>query len=158
LTGERVATAYADELCAGYAVDVRKLLAASAIAGESDLVVVRDVTVTTTCPHHLMQGRGTASVAFAPRGRLLGLGALVELVHAYSRRLALQEEIGEKVVGALIEAVRPRWAACRLVMEHACITARGEREHGARAETLALAGATDPETRAEAHRALGVGT
>jgi GTP cyclohydrolase I len=157
-TGERVAQAYADELCAGYRVDVKKLLAENVMAGDGDLVVVRNVAVTTTCPHHLMPAHGRAHVAFAPKGRILGLGAIVQLVHAYAWRLTLQEELGQNVVGALMDALAPRWAACRLVMEHGCVQARGERVHGAMADTLALAGAADAETRSEAHRALGVGT
>ena len=50
-TGARVADAYVDELCAGYAVDTRVLLASSVIPETSrasgGLVVVRDVAVTT---------------------------------------------------------------------------------------------------------------
>ena len=49
-TGARVADAFADELCAGYSVDTRKLLAASTIASaraSDGLVIVRDVPVTT---------------------------------------------------------------------------------------------------------------
>ena len=44
-TGERVAKAWADELLAGYAVDVDALLAGSVLAGSSGLVVVRDIPV-----------------------------------------------------------------------------------------------------------------
>jgi GTP cyclohydrolase I len=157
-TGARVADAYLDELCDGYDVDVGALLASNAIAGAGELVVMRDVAVSTMCPHHLMPATGTATVAFAPRGTIVGLGALVKLVDAFAHRLTLQEQIGERVVGALMEHVKPGWAGCRLVLEHGCVVSRGERRHGARAETLALAGAVQGETLAMAHRALGVGT
>src|SRR5437762_887887 len=85
-TGARVADAYADELCAGYDVEVPKLLADNAMPGQSDIVIVRDMPVTTTCPHHLMPGKGTATVAFAPTAQLLGLGAVVKLVDAFAHR------------------------------------------------------------------------
>jgi GTP cyclohydrolase I len=52
----------------------------------------------------------------------------------------MQEQIGERVVAALQKHLAPRWTACRIVLSHACMTARGERSHGARVETLALAG------------------
>jgi GTP cyclohydrolase I len=160
-TGARVADAFIDEICEGYAVDVAELLASNAIDGATsspgELVIMRDVAITTMCPHHLMPARGTAVVAMAPAGRLVGLGALVKLVDAFAHRLTLQEEIGERVVKALLDHLAPTWAGCRLVLEHGCVTARGERRHGARAETVALGGALDPATRAMAYRALGVG-
>jgi GTP cyclohydrolase I len=153
-TGERVARAWADELLEGYAVDVDVLLTENAIAGTSELVVVRGIPVATTCPHHLMPSTGEAIVALAPEGRLIGVGAVVRLVDAFARRLALQEELGEKVVAALEKHLRPRWAACRIVLSHTCMTVRGSRTHGARVETVALRGADID--RAILYAALGV--
>ena len=162
-TGARVADAFLDEICDGYGVDVGAVLRTNAIAEGTasagmDLVVVRDIAVTTTCPHHLMPAVGRGTVAFAPNGSIVGLGALVKLLDAFAHRLTLQERIGQNVVAALMEHVKPSWAGCRLVMEHACVVARGERRHGARAETVSLDGALDASSRAMAMRALGVGT
>jgi GTP cyclohydrolase I len=154
-TGQRVARAWADELLEGYAVDVDALLAESVMAGTSDLVVVRGIPVATTCPHHLMPSTGEATVAFAPRDRLVGVGAVARLVDAFARRLALQEQIGEHVVGALEKHLHPRWAACRIVLSHACMVARGERTHGARVETVATRG--DAAEVALIYAAVGVG-
>jgi GTP cyclohydrolase IA len=158
-TGARVADAYIDELCAGYAVDVPALLTANSIAGDSELVSLRDIAVTTMCPHHLLPGEGLATVAFAPgpgRG-LVGIGAIGKLVDAFAHRLTLEETIGEEVAGALVTHLGAKWAGCRLTMAHACMTARGERRHGARVETVALRGTLDPRERELAYRALGVG-
>jgi GTP cyclohydrolase I len=136
-TGARVAAAFADDLLRGYAVDVDALLSQSMIAGRSALVVVRDIPVSTTCPHHLLPGSGLATVAFAPDHRLLGIGTVAQVVEAFARRLALQEQIGEDVVDALNKHLAPRWVACRLVLSHACMAVRGERVHGAKVETVA---------------------
>ena len=164
-TGARVADAFLDEICDGYGVDVGAVLRTNAIAeitgpiaNATDLVVVRDIAVTTTCPHHLMPALGRGTIAFAPKGSIVGLGALVKLLDAFAHRLTLQERIGQNVVAALMDHVKPEWAGCRLVMEHACVVARGERRHGARAETVSLDGALDASSRAMALRALGVGT
>jgi len=156
-TGARVADAFVDEICDGYDADVAAILRGNSIPGGTDLVVVRDIAVTTMCPHHLMPAVGRAAVAFAPRASIVGLGSLVKLVDAFAHRLTLQERIGQGVVDALMEHVQPSWAGCRLVMEHMCVVARGERRHGARAETIALAGANDDASRATALRALGLG-
>jgi len=154
-TAERVVAAYADELLAGYAVDVDALLAPSVFAGRSDLVVVRDVPITTTCPHHLTPSTGVAVVAYAPDEHLVGVGTVVRVVDAYARRLALQEQIGEQVVAALQKHLAPRWAACRLALSHACMVTRGERAHGARVETLAIAGGDVDESLVYAALSIG---
>ncbi len=154
-TGDRVARAYAQELLEGYAIDVDALLSANVFAGRTEVVVLRDVPVVTTCPHHLMQSTGTATVAFAPEEHLVGVGTVARVVDAFARRLALQEQIGERVVAALQKHLAPRWAGCRLVLSHSCMVARGERTHGTRVETIAVAGGDVDE--ATLYSVLGVG-
>ncbi len=159
-TAARVADAYADELCAGYAVDTRALLTANAIAsapGSSNLVVVRDIAVTTMCPHHLLPARGTATVAMLTRSHLIGLGTIASLVAAHARRLTLQEHLGEAVVSDLEHVLQPAWVGCRLILSHDCMVARGERAIGTRVETVALRGASTDANLARAYEALGVG-
>ncbi len=154
-TPERVAAAWADELLSGYGVDVDALVSANVIPGGSDVVVVRDVPVATTCPHHLMPSVGVATVAYAPEEHLVGVGTVARVVDAFARRLALQEQLGERVVAALQKHLAPRWAGCRIVLSHGCMTARGERAHGARVETVAIAGGEVDE--AVVYQVLGVG-
>lgn len=152
-TGARVASAWADELLSGYGVDVDALLSANTLAGCTELVVVRDVPVHTICPHHLLGSSGTATVAYAPGERLVGVGTVAAVVDAFARRLALQEQIGQSVVAALAKHLSPRWVACQLVLSHGCMTARGERAHGARVDSLALAGSS--VDHAVVHAVLG---
>src|SRR5439155_15941774 len=100
-TGARVADAFIDELCSGYAVDVDALLRGNIIAqsgGAATIVELRDVAMTTTCPHHLMTGIGKATIGFAPKDAIVGVGALARVLDAFARRLTLQETIGEGVV------------------------------------------------------------
>jgi GTP cyclohydrolase I len=156
-TGARVADAYIDDLCDGYGIDVAALLAEGAIDGSTDVVIVREIAVTTMCPHHLLPASGVARVAFAPKRKLVGIGTIVKLVDAFAHRLTLQETIGDEVTGAIVKHLGASWAGCRIELSHACLVARGERRHGARVETVALAGAVDDATRAVAHGALGVG-
>ena len=84
---------------------------------------------------------GTATLAYVPGTRLFGLGTLAELVDAYCRRLALQEEIGQNVVHALTQHGDAKGAFCSLDLAHACLAARGERRPEARVVTTARAGA-----------------
>ena len=155
-TGARVADMFVDDLCAGYDVDTRKLVESHALAASSPtLVVVRDIHVVTTCPHHLLPSLGRATVAFKATLRFVGVGAVVALVDAHARRLALQESIGESVVTDLEAVLAPEWVGCRLVLAHGCMIARGERAIGTTVETVAMRG--PPERVAEAHVVLGVG-
>jgi GTP cyclohydrolase I len=154
-TGARVADAFTDEFCRGYAVDTDALLSANKLAGSTDLVLLRELPVITMCPHHLLPATGSATVAFAPRDHLIGLGTLARLVEAFSCRLTLQEQIGEAVVGAIALHLAPRWVGCRLVFQHACMAARGVRTPTARVETVAFAG-TGVDLML-VHQVLGVG-
>lgn len=145
LTGTpmRVASAFIDELLDGYGLDVPTLLRAesSSISSQSSgLVVVRDIAVTTVCPHHLLPARGQATVVYEPSDRLVGIGTIARVVLAYAHRLTLQEAIGENVANALVEELGAKGAACRLVLVHECLASRGERQVGAKVETIAFAG------------------
>lgn len=145
-TGPRVADAFIDELCAGYAVDTRALLAAHVIDSPSpSLVVLRDIPVVTTCPHHLLPAVGSADVAVQAKSRIIGIGAIGELVDAHARRLTLQEHIGERVVADLDAVLAPSWVACRILLSHGCMIARGSRPIGTKVETIALRN-VDPAT------------
>ncbi len=141
-TPDRVAEAFGNDLLSGYAVDVKALLATGSSHGATGagIVVVRDVAIATVCPHHLMPSLGHATVAYLPGARLLGLGAIAELVDAYARRLALQEDIGRNVVTALIEHAGARGAFCRIDLTHGCLSARGARRTEASVVTSASAG------------------
>lgn len=143
-TGERVAQMFAQDLCAGYGVDTRTLVTSSVIeVAKPSVVAVRDIAVTTTCPHHLLPAIGRATVAFKARQKVIGLGTVAALVDAHARRLALQENISEAIVEDLAAGLEPEWVACRLVLRHGCMIARGERAHGSSVETIAGRGDFD---------------
>jgi GTP cyclohydrolase I len=157
-TPARVVDAFANDLLAGEAVDLAHLLeeGSEPCAQGQNLVVVRDVRVTSVCPHHLLPAQGSAVVAYLPGKRLVGLGTLARLVEACARRLTLQERIGEQVVGALVEHAAARGAYCELTLAHDCLGARGARQPDARLVTLARRGElAGPEALAELELALG---
>jgi GTP cyclohydrolase IA len=142
-TGERVADAWADDLLEGQAIDAAALLREGSLAidtADAGLVVLRDLAVTTMCPHHLLPAYGTALVAYLPGRHIAGLGTIARVVDVLSHRLTLQEQIGAEVAALLVHELSARGALCRLALTHSCLIARGERKHGAVIETLAVAG------------------
>jgi GTP cyclohydrolase I len=142
-TGERVADAWADDLLEGESIDARALLREGSMEGGVDpgIVILRDLAVTTVCPHHLLPAYGTGVIAYLPDRRLAGIGTLAHVLDALSRRLTLQERIGAEVADLLVRELGARGALCRLALTHTCLVARGERKAGAIVETLAVAGA-----------------
>jgi GTP cyclohydrolase I len=141
-TGERVADAWADDLLEGESIDAAAVLREGSIDADvhAGLVVIRDLAVTTMCPHHLLPAFGDAVVAYLPGDRIAGIGTLAHVVDALSRRLTLQERIGADVAALLVRELGARGALCRLALTHTCLVARGERKAGAIVETVAVSG------------------
>lgn len=147
-TGARVAEAFVEDLLEGYQMDPREVLSETcATTGRTELVVVRGISVTVTCPHHLLPSTGTATVAYRPKGKLAGLGALGRLVQCRGRRLALQETVAQQVADDLIEHLGAASAGCALDLSPMCMIARGGRQVGARALSVAVAGEDDDALR-----------
>lgn len=129
-TPELVADAWIDELTAGYAVDVGELLRAGSSethGGAQPVVVLRDLTITTMCPHHLLPAHGHATIAYWPGERLAGIGVLAQTVDALAHRLTLQETLTTSIVSALTDHLGARGAAAKLSLVHGCFAGRGER-------------------------------
>jgi GTP cyclohydrolase I len=141
-TAERVTAAYCDELLSGYSVDLSRLIleGSEETSGSTDPVALDEISLATVCPHHLLVAQGTAFVAYVPGTRILGLGTIARLVNAVSRRLILQEQIASDVVHALMEQAGAKGAFCRIVLDHACLQARGALQSQARATTWSGAG------------------
>jgi GTP cyclohydrolase I len=139
-TGARVAALFADELLEGHRNDLANVLADPIPAPSSPLVAVERLRTHLVCPHHLTIARGTASVLYQPSDRVVGLGAIAQLVDACTHRLILQEDAGELVARALIDHLGARGAACTLAMRHDCLELHGEKARGAKVRTIAFAG------------------
>ncbi len=144
-TGARVAQALAEDLLAGYRQDAAEILRGATHSAAPGLVVLRQLPVTTMCPHHLMPAFGEADIAYLPGGKVVGFGAVGDLLDCFSRRLALQEDLGRVVAEALVRHLDARAACCVLKLTPTCMTLRGGRRHGASAITFAWAG-RDAET------------
>lgn len=124
-----------------------------------ELVVVRDIEVTSLCEHHLLPFTGVAHVAYLPDARIVGLSKLPRLVDHYARRPQTQERLTSQIAAGLEQHLGPRGVGVVLEAEHACLSLRGARARGARTITSRLRGSvrSDPATRAEFLALVGVG-
>ncbi|MDB4930770.1 MAG: cyclohydrolase [Myxococcaceae bacterium] len=139
-TPERAARAWRDEFLDGYRHTAAAVLAEALPSSERSMVVLADVTFATMCPHHLLPSVGRATVGYLPGGRIVGLGALVQLVECFAHRLVLQETLGRQVADALVEHLGARAAGVVLEGRHACLSQRGERQAAALVVTQSFAG------------------
>lgn len=123
-TPERVVASWI-ELFAGYKQDpesVFKTFDGHQIGG---LIYLKDIEFYSNCEHHIQPFYGTALIAYIPKGRVIGVSKLARLLDIYSRRLQIQERIGEQVTEALMKYLQPFGAACLLEAKHLCISCRG---------------------------------
>jgi GTP cyclohydrolase I len=142
-TPRLVAQAWCRDLLDGYALDPGQELRDGAVDLGSEhpgLVVLRNLTATTMCPHHLLPAHGRATIAYLPRRKVAGFGAIAKALRARTRRLTFQEQAGEDMAALLVEHLDARGAYCQLHLSHGCLVVRGTREADAVVESVALAG------------------
>lgn len=121
------------------------------VEGYDELVIVRDIPVTSLCAHHLLPFTGVAHVAYLPGERILGLSKLARAVEGFARGLQVQERLTSQVGAWLAAQLQPKGVGVVIEAEHLCMTIRGVQARGARTVTSSLHGLVrdDARTRAE---------
>jgi GTP cyclohydrolase IA len=152
-TPARVARAYA-ETFGGLHLDPLEVLATTFEEDHDELVLVKDISMYSTCEHHLVPFHGMAHLGYIPGadGRVTGLSKLARLVDLYARRPQVQERMTRQIADALMEGLKPRGVLVVIEAEHLCMAMRGIRKPGSRTVTSAVRGIfrENPATRAEA--------
>ena len=152
-TPARVARMYA-EVFAGLRATSDDLVLPLFDERHDELIIVKDIAVSSFCEHHLVPWTGTAAVGYLPgrQGHITGLSKLARLVDLYARRPSVQERLTAQVADALVAKLNPRGVIVVVEAEHLCMTIRGVSKPGARTVTSAVRGIlkTSAVTRAEA--------
>jgi GTP cyclohydrolase I len=152
-TPRRVADMYV-ELFQGNEADPGEHLRVTFEAGHDEMVMVRDISFTSLCEHHLVPFVGLAHVAYlpGPSGNITGLSKLARLVEGYARRLQVQERMTTEIVDAMERELKPRGSIVVIEAEHFCMSMRGVKKAGTTTVTSAVRGSfrTDAASRAEA--------
>lgn len=106
-----------------------------------DLVIVRDIQLFSYCEHHIaLMYDMTATVAYMPNGKVIGLSKIARIADMVSKRLQLQERIGSDIAQIMQIVTGSEDVAVLIEGSHSCMTARGIRQANAHTTTTTLRG------------------
>lgn len=108
--------------------------------GCNEMVVVRDIPLYSHCEHHLAAIFGTATVAYIPEGRIVGLSKINRVVDCFARRLQVQERLTAQIADALMDNLNPKGVGVVVKARHMCMESRGVCQQGHSTITSALRG------------------
>ena len=127
-TPKRVAKAYVKELFGG--LNPKNLPTSSTFENKyqyGEMLVEKNITVFSTCEHHLLPIYGKAHVAYFANDRVVGLSKMNRIVDYYARRPQVQERLNIQIVKALQRILKTDDVACIIDAKHMCVNSRGIR-------------------------------
>jgi GTP cyclohydrolase I len=108
--------------------------------GNDQMFFVGGIEFYSLCEHHIAPFFGTASVAYLPGEKIVGLSKIPRAVDKFSRRLQNQERITRQVASELHNVLHPRGVAVHLSARHMCMCMRGIKSQGAVTDTAYYTG------------------
>ena len=115
--------------------------------GNSDMVVVKDIDIFSYCEHHLaLMYDMKVTVAYIPKGRVIGLSKIARIADMVSKRLQLQERIGSDIADIMQMITGAKDIAVFIEGCHSCMTARGIKKANTKTYTQTLRGRFNNES------------
>lgn len=137
----RVAKMYVNEVFWGLeSENFPKCTAVENKMGYNQMLVETGITVKSFCEHHLLPIVGTATVAYIPKDKVLGLSKLNRIVEYFSRRPQIQERLTEQVFHALCHILETDNVAVMIDARHECVSMRGVEDSNSSTATSRLGG------------------
>ncbi|WP_248723820.1 GTP cyclohydrolase I FolE [Seonamhaeicola sp. ML3] len=90
-----------------------------------EMLVEKNITVYSTCEHHLLPIVGRAHVAYISNGTVVGLSKMNRIVDYYAKRPQVQERLTIQIVRELQEVLGTKDVACIIDAKHLCVNSRG---------------------------------
>ncbi len=139
-TPERFAKAF-QHITSGYGRSVEEIVGEGVFPSEcEDPVIVAKMKFFSVCEHHLLPFHGECSIAYVPRGRIVGLSKIPKIVKLFSQRLQVQEHLTRQIGTALEEVVSPKGAAVLMSAMHLCSVMRNHQDYDAPMVTMYRSG------------------
>lgn len=93
-----------------------------------EMLVEKNITVYSTCEHHLLPIVGKAHVAYISNGTVVGLSKMNRIVDYFARRPQVQERLTIQIVKELQQILNTDDVACVIDAKHLCVNSRGIRD------------------------------
>jgi GTP cyclohydrolase IA len=140
-TPKRVARAWR-EYCQGYESDPGLHLSRTfeEVGGYDEVVLLKNIPFQSHCEHHMAPITGTASIAYMPNERVVGISKLARVLHGFAERLQVQERLTAEVAQCIWDNLHPHGVAVVIEAQHGCMTGRGVKTHGVGMTTSRLLG------------------
>lgn len=126
--------------------------------GYDQMVVQANIKFYSLCEHHWLPFFGTATVAYIPKKRIVGISKLPRTVKHFSRLLQVQERMTTQIAELLQDRLQPKGVGVVLRARHMCQEMRGIEASGAETVTSCLKGEfmSDAKVRSEFLSLAGV--
>ncbi len=150
-TPSRVASMYVDEIFSGLNPNsFPPITLINQDPSITEIVIVKKIFLISFCEHHLVPMVGMAHVAYLPKGKVLGLSTIHQIVRYFAKRPQLQERLTAQIALSLAEVLGVEDVAVSTIAKHYCVIARGVEDSGSETETHVLRGVfeKDPTYRA----------
>lgn len=149
---KRIAKMYVNDIFGG--LDYRNFPKLTVIENKmrvDEMVKVSDISVSSTCEHHFVSIDGTATVAYIPRNKVIGLSKINRIVRFFAQRPQVQERLTEQILLALQTLLETKDVAVTIAATHFCVKSRGVMDPNSITTTTALGGVfkTQEGTRKE---------
>ncbi|MFI1743610.1 GTP cyclohydrolase I FolE [Thalassobellus sediminis] len=146
-TPNRVAKMFVNEIFGG--LDPKKKPKASTFDNKykyGEMLVEKNITVYSTCEHHLLPIVGRAHVAYISNGTVVGLSKMNRVVDYFAKRPQVQERLTIQIVKELQEVLNTQDVACVIDAKHLCVNSRGIRDIESSTVTSEFGGKFKEET------------
>jgi GTP cyclohydrolase I len=111
-----------------------------------EMLVEKNITLYSTCEHHLLPIVGRAHVAYISKGKVIGLSKMNRIVDYFAKRPQVQERLTIQVVRELQKALGTDDVACVIDAKHLCVNSRGIRDIESSTVTSEFGGAFKDQT------------
>lgn len=108
--------------------------------GYDEMIIQKNISFFSMCEHHLAPFHGTATVAYIPAGKIVGLSKLARTVEKFACGFQNQERITKEVADYLMDKLNPLGVAVTIKAVHLCMEMRGVKKSGAQTVTSAMCG------------------
>jgi len=93
-----------------------------------EMLVEKNITVYSTCEHHLLPIVGKAHIAYISSGQVVGLSKMNRIVDYFAKRPQVQERLTMQIVKELQAVLNTEDVACVIDAKHLCVNSRGIRD------------------------------